>query len=81
MQVWRVQVTVKELIEALEKLPQDMPVLGQSETSTWDIEPSELVPSANVSVCHIRDGKGKFDTYPQALILGHIHPRAYLVQH
>ena len=61
--------TIRELIAELYKMDQDMPVCGQSETCTWDMEPSDLVPESDVVVA----GELMPKRYPVALILGYTH--------
>lgn len=68
--------TVGELMVHLAGMDKDMPVCGESETSTWDIRASELVPSAGVTIetfepPDYRTVKRK--TYKRALILGYRH--------
>jgi hypothetical protein len=57
--------TVKELIQELQKLPPDLPCCGESETTTWEIQPDELKPTKNVVVDYPEPKK-----HPEALILG-----------
>lgn len=57
---------VKELIAELQKLNPEMPVCGQSETATWDIEAKDIIPDRNVYA-------NRNDVYPEALILGYKH--------
>jgi hypothetical protein len=65
--------TIRELITELQKLDQDIPVCGQSETTTWDIDVSELVPEENVMIWENKLPNIKIKKYPQALILGYKH--------
>ena len=65
--------TIRELIVELQKLDQDIPVVGQSETSTWDILPEDLVPDEEIYIIGNRDDLGKPMVYQRALILGYKH--------
>jgi len=65
--------TIRQLIVELQKLDQDIPVCGQSETTTWDIDVSELVPEENVMIWENKLPNVRIKKYSKALILGYKH--------
>jgi hypothetical protein len=76
--------TVAEYIVELQKLDQTIPVFGESETGTWQVESEDIYAMQNIVIAHGPERNlvtGRYehmrpnDIYPVGLVVGYTHGR------